>query len=343
MTAAQSLELIGQDPQARAAVVAMLRDYERRSAGGSRDVRAEVVGPIMDALFAKAGPVRKELSSGLVFEFLYRSQIARDFILSDPERPDHVWEPQTTRLLLHLSRQVSDAVIGGAYFGDQAVIVAGALRGRGVCHAFEPDADQAAMLAANARLNGLDNIRISTLGLWSTPDVRLSFGGADALAAPVVSEKGVPVTTIDAYAAEAGIAPGLIMLDVEGGELAILQGAEQVLRRHAPHLIFEVHRLYVDWSQGLRQTPIVRFLESLGYTLFAIRDIQSNLDLSSRPIELVPPQTAYLEGPPHGFNMVAVRDAAVLEGDLFRLAPGVSPKLLRHRDPRLHHPLGGLP
>src|SRR5207244_8711993 len=112
----------------------------------------------------------------------------------------------TTKLLLHLSRTVTDVIVGGAYFGDQAILVAGALRGGGTCHAFEADAHQAAMLERNAALNGLDNVRVNAIGLWSDSVTRLSFVGYDAMASTVPSQTGVPTTTIDDYAEAAGIA-----------------------------------------------------------------------------------------------------------------------------------------
>jgi FkbM family methyltransferase len=285
--------------------------------------------------------VRKELSNGLVFEFPYRSKIARDFVMSRPEKPDHVWEPQTTRLLVHLAGKVDDVVVGGAYFGDQAIPIANALRGRGTCHAFEADAEQAAMIERNASINRLENVRVNAMGLWSQPTT-LRLVGHDALAGAAESETGIAATTIDAYARERGIRVGLIMLDLEGGELHALRGASEQLARNAPYVVFEVHRSYVDWSRGLRNTEIVQFLSALGYTIHAIRDFQSNYDLGGRPIELVPIETAYLEGPPHGFNLFAFRDAAVIDDELFRVTPNVSPKLLFHRDPKLHHPAGGL-
>jgi hypothetical protein len=198
-------------------------------------------------------------------------------------------------------------------------------------------------LERNAALNGLDNVRVNAIGLWSDSVSRLRFVGSDALAGMVAADDGVPAITIDDYAKSAGIARvGLIMLDLEGGELHVLRGAARVLSDHAPHVVFEIHRSYVDWSAGLHNTEIVQYLGSFGYTLFAVRDFQSNYDLGGRPIELVPVETAYLEGPPHGFNVLALKDAAVIENDAFRITPNVSPKLLLHRDPKLHHPAGGL-
>lgn len=343
MTVEEALTTIGRDPAARASIVAVLQAFERLPANRFTTVRDDVTGPILDALHAEAGTLRKTLANDLVIEFPYRSKIARDFVMAVPERPDHVWEPQTTRLLLHLARDIGHAIVGGAYFGDQAIPIADAMRGRGTCHAFEPDSDQAEMVRRNASLNGLDNVEVRALGLWSDSETRLAFVGEDALAATVAASSGVPTTTIDRYAQESGIdRVGLIMLDLEGAELEVLRGAGRVLRDDGPAIVFEVHGSYVDWSNGLEKTDIARHLADLGYSLLAIRDFQSNVDLAGRPIELVPIETVYLEGPPHGFNVLALRDPAMVECDQFRIVRGVSPKLLFHRDPYLHHPVGGL-
>src|SRR4051812_49729599 len=114
----EALARLGACPIAREQVVAACRELEAKAGPAVRD---EVTGPIVDALHAEAGVVTKSLANGLVLEFLYRSKIARDFVLSAPPAPDHVWEPQTTKLLLHLARGARNVVVGGAYFGDQAV------------------------------------------------------------------------------------------------------------------------------------------------------------------------------------------------------------------------------
>lgn len=347
---ARALRTIGSDASLREHLLAACLAIERMPALRHTRIRDDVTGPIIDAMFAPSDVVRKELDNGLLFEFRNRSRIARDFILADPVRPDHVWEPQTTKLLLHLASKARHVIVGGAYFGDQAILVAHALGAAGICHAFEPDPGPRELLAQNARLNGLDNLRVNDIALWSASACRLRVVGDDALASTAEGAGGdesgtVPATSIDAYLDAAGIERvELIALDVEGGELAILRGAERRLSQPqgiAPHLVFEVHRSYVDWSNGLAQTDICRYLGSHGYTIFAVRDYQSNVDMRGQPIELVPPESAYLDGPPHGFNMVAVKEVALLQGEPFRVRHGVSPKLLLHRDPALHHPGGG--
>ena len=132
------------------------------------------------------------------------------------------------------------------------------------------------------------------------------------------------------------------MLDIEGAELPALEGAARQLgAAEAPVVVFEVHRNFVDWSNGLENADIIRVLSSLGYSMFAVRDIQSNYAMGDKPVELIPTEHVYLEGPPHGFNMVAVGDPAVFDSRFFRICRGVSPKLLPHKDPALHHPIGG--
>ncbi len=345
----RALRAIGADEAARGALLARLHEVERRLARPDFDVREQVTGPLIDALHEGLGPLCKRLSNGIEFHFHYRSKIARDFVMSPEAAPDHVWEPQTTKLLLHLGATARHVVIGGAYSGDQAILLARAMSGHGgVCHCFEPNGDQMAMLKLNAAVNGLTNLVFNQAGLWRSDDDRLVLVGEDSFAHPESARPGdpdaFPTVTIDSYGAARGVeAIGLIMLDIEGAELAALQGARRYLAQPAataPRLIFEVHRHYVDWSNGLENAEIVRFLAGQGYHLFAVRDYQSNVPMRGQPIELIRPEDTYLEGPPHGFNMLAVKDLAELQGPGFRFCAGVSPKLLRHRDPRLHQPCG---
>lgn len=346
-----ALERIARDEAWRTAFVRALVAFEGAIDAPGVDVREEITGPLVDALFDDDQVIRKTLSTGVTFEFLYRSKIARDFVMSMPEAPDHAWEPQTSRILLNLARRAQQVVVGGAYFGDHAVLIAREIAPRGgVVHAFEPNTAQRAMLARNAELNGLANIYPRPEGLWSDSNTNLKLVGYDSFASAEVAEDGAEdgfkTVTIADYLQAAGVNQlDLIVLDIEGAELDALKGAAPFLARpagQAPDILFEVHRHYVDWSDGLEATAIARLLTGHGYQLFALRDFNSNYDLSGRPIELIPAGALYLEGPPHGFNMVAVKDPKVFETAEYRIVRDVSPKLLRHKDPKLHHPLGGL-
>jgi FkbM family methyltransferase len=349
--ALNALARIAENEAWRRAFIRELLAFEAAIDAPGVDVREEITGPLADALFDDDQVIRKTLSSGVVFEFLYRSKIARDFVMSQPEAPDHAWEPQTSRILVNLAKTAEQVVIGGAYFGDHAILIAREIASAGgVVHAFEPNSEQRAMLTRNAELNGLSNIRPRPEGLWSDSSTSLKLVGYDSFATAEVAEAGADdgfqTVTIADYLAAAGIGRlDLIVLDIEGAELGALKGAEPFLAKpkgEAPNILFEVHRHYVDWSNGLPNTEIVRLLTDHGYAVFALRDFNSNYDLSGRPIELIPADAVHLEGPPHGFNMVAVKDPAIFETDAYRIVRDVSPKLLRHKDPKLHHPVGGL-
>lgn len=353
---AASLGNVGLDPMMRGRVVQLCRDIEselamsvaEQAVGSVRDL---VTGPVIDALFAQAGELTKALSSGVTFTFPYRSKIAREFVMAEPSSPDHVWEPQTTKVLCRLSAAAHTAVVGGAYFGDQAVLMAAAMPPGGQLWAFEPNDEQRGFLQRNADANGVaDRVHVEETALWSEAGVALRLEGDDALAHAELAERAtdgtVVTTTITDVMEAAGVDQlDLIMVDMEGSEEPALQGAAGFLRAEpaaAPSLIFEIHRTYADWSSGLAAVPLVAWVLDQRYSVFAIRDIQGNLDMDGQPIELVPWESVVLAGPPHGFNLLAVKDPRRIDllGDV-RTVEGVSPKLLPHKDPQLHAPVGG--
>lgn len=352
-----ALARVGANEQARQKMVAALREVESILMDLDFDARLEVVAPILDALHRNVDILEKKVRTApdlpvLNFKYYYRSAIARGLVLSRPEISDHVWEPQTTRILLHLSRDASALAIGGAYFGDHALLAGQMLQlskdtQAARIHCFEMNREQLDLCRVNARENGVSNLVYHHKALYSRSGVYLGLTGDDAAAcAREVSpgtDDAVASVTLHEVAQEHGHDRfQVIMLDIEGGELDALKGGEAFLRLppgEAPDIIFEVHRHYTDWTRGLENTDIVVYLRSLGYHVFALRDYQGNVDMRGYPIELIPPETAWLKGPPHGFNMVAVKKMSRLQGPQFRVVDNVSPKLLFHRDTALHAPL----
>jgi FkbM family methyltransferase len=348
-----ALAKIAVDPALRASFIQAILRWEQTEGIVRRGLRDAVSGPLVDALHAKDEILRKQLSDGTIIEFLYRSKIARELVLSVPEAPDHVWEPQTTRLLRKLVRRAATAVIGGAYFGDHVVLVAKEMQAqRGRVHAFEPCPAQREMLHRNLKLNQLDNVEVRGLGLWDTSRTTQLLDASDAygsLMKEVRPEHAVRIETVslDDYLGAQGVeAVDLVMLDLEGAEERALHGAARYLSMpadKAPNLIFEINREYVDWSPGLHRTEIVQWLTGLGYHVYCIRDIHANHDMKATPIEIVPCDDVYLEGPPHGFNMLAVKRPALMGEIGLRVVKGVSPKLFPHKDPAIFQPAGGMP
>ncbi len=344
----------GRDQRLRDEIFEGLRQAEGRADDASV-FRFEVRLPMIRSLMRGAATHRVVLKNGLIFDVGLDSRIEEALLLSASAHPDHVWEPQTTRLLVALGAEAEHVVVGGAYIGDQVLPIARAMaeRGReGMVHAFEPMEHPFARLLHHLKINGITNVQAHRLALWDRSHVALSLEGEVALASSLPVAGGhsggrpaVPSISIDDYVEANGIPSlGLIMLDLEGGEEKALAGAIKALSRpfpHAPHIVFEVHRSYVDWSPGLENTPIIKFVKSKGYTVFAIRDFHSNYSMEGRPIEVIPVDRVYLEGPPHGFNLLATKEPGLIQRLGLRVVEHVSPKLLLHKEPALHHPLDG--
>lgn len=92
----------------------------------------------------------------------------------------------------------------------------------------------------------------------------------------------------------------LLKIDVEGGELAVLRGARELLARCHPLVLVECTRSGLD-AHGVAAGDVFDFLVSeSGYELFLLRDwIGGHAPLSRRAFE-----TAQVY-PFHGFNFVA--------------------------------------
>lgn len=349
-TLAAALATVGRNKWFQDVVLKALRQAERE-ASDPAGFRWQVRRPLTLALL-DGGYHRVVLSNGLIYEVNADSRIEEALLLSVEANPDHVWEPQTTRLLVSLCKGVSHAIVGGAYIGDHVLPMARAMTtDGGTVHAFEPMERAFRRLVRHLEINEITNVVAHRLGLWDRDDVALSLEGPAALASSGVAESNgvdaVASVSIDGYVEASGLTSvGLIMLDTEGGEERALRGARKMLAfppSHAPHLIFEVHRSYVDWTDGLENTSVFKMLVSHGYETFAIRDFHDNYPMAGMPIEIIPADAVYLEGPPHGFNVLATKDRNLIERLGLRVVRDVSPKLLPDKDPALHHPLDGLP
>jgi FkbM family methyltransferase len=348
---AEAFEHLRSHPEQRALVIKGLLSVEDELLKASGlNVREKLTGPMVDAMHAHGETVVKSIASGLSFECGYTSKIIRDFVMAPNAMPDHVYEPQNTRLMVTLARGARHVLIGGAFIGDHTLPAAQAMGGGGVVHAFEVSPVNIGLLRRNMARNSIGNVRVNEIALWSDENERIGLKGEDSHASPYripIGDAGdsLPATTINLYGRQNAIAKlDVVLLDIEGGEIEALKGASNYLGMGpdaAPTVIFEVHASYVDWSNGLANADIVRMMTGHGYTVYALRDYNSNVDMTGFPIEFVDLSDIYLKGPPHGFNMVAVKDPGLISRLGVKVRKGVSPKLLKHGDPAFHAPIAG--
>lgn len=148
-------------------------------------------------------------------------------------------------------------------------------------HAFEPYTHAYEVLQANIHLNHLqDRIWAYPIAMFdelSLVDFRIAqpegiaglsqLGGAPASGRDYRVERHIALT-VDFFVQHWPIAaPDVLKIDVEGGELMVLHGAEQVLRRHHPVVIAE-YSAENSSRFGYHPDEMQAFLASLGYNHF---------------------------------------------------------------------------
>ena len=235
------------------AVYPGFRRFDFRGKGRLRDVL-----PV-----AERGDRVVDFPGGMRLRLDLRESLQRDFLFG-------LYDQHELRLLRGLLSAGGDMVDVGAHIGMYSVAAALALGDRGRVLAFEPNPDARAQLEGNLALNGCDNVTVSSSALADRPGESLlhvprtadpSFsslgGGRFAEAEPI----RVETTTLDAEVESLELEPAFVKIDVEGGELRVLDGAVRTLEAR-PTLLIEVG----SESAG----EVERRLTPLGYDAFVV-------------------------------------------------------------------------
>jgi FkbM family methyltransferase len=136
-----------------------------------------------------------------------------------------------------------------------------------VC-AFEPQLSHANCLAISARLNDFGNLETYQVMLGDEEGESELFVPAHSIHASAVSrQKNAESVTCRMYTIDGLVRreilpkPDVIKMDVEGGEIAVLRGAEQVIHTHSPAIVFESDVNMVRFGYDRQQ--IMAYLSTL--------------------------------------------------------------------------------
>lgn len=189
--------------------------------------------------------------------------------------------------LVRRDRSVIDI---GCWLGDNAVVWATFLDAeRARVHAIDPSVANLAFARSVATASGVGNIVwyeavcsdvsgeqvIPTGDLDHAMFVRASDGEGVSAFTTVTLDELLP------HAEHARL--GLLHVDVEGFELAVLKGAERIIRASRPLVLFEGHLRDEEDIVGVR-----RFLASLDYETFLINEVLPGCLLDCRNFLAVP-------------------------------------------------------
>lgn len=136
---------------------------------------------------------------------------------------------------------------------------------------FEPNPRTYKLLEYNASL--ASNIRCFCLGLSSRDgQATLNIDPANVGASSLTDRPGlrpsqhqvIELRTLDSIEEIQALPIGLIKIDVEGHELAVLEGGKELIKRNRPLILFEQHP--VDFENG--DSPVMERLRGMGYEKF---------------------------------------------------------------------------
>jgi FkbM family methyltransferase len=192
------------------------------------------------------------------------------------------WEPHVERALGELLRPGDTAYDVGANLGYFSAVMAQRVGSQGRVFAFEPVAQTFELLTLCRVLNGFSQMKAFEIALGSSNgNVDLTFSPMSLGQASIhqrqdsvdLSRARVPVRRIDDLVESGELPPPhLIKIDVEGNELAVIEGALRLLAEHQPALVFELNAAMSHHAGWTGQELAARLREASDYRFFLLTD-----------------------------------------------------------------------
>jgi FkbM family methyltransferase len=179
-------------------------------------------------------------------------------------------EPRATRLMSSCLRPGMVAIDIGANIGYFALLEARLVGRNGKVIAVEPVPENARVFLHNVKSNGYSNVRLEQIAISDRNGVlqlHLSAKSNWHSLNPVpwpTSDLPVQASTLDALLAGQSLSSvDLVRMDLEGHEIAVIDGMRETIEKHSPRLFVELHPHIVG---GKVMVQYLQKLEELGYT-----------------------------------------------------------------------------
>lgn len=194
--------------------------------------------------------VIKKTVAGVTFNLLVSDSTAKRWYDNTAE-----W-PEMNFLKAHLILPGDIVFECGGHHGCTTLFLARCVGDDGKVVTFEPSHENASIIEANMRLNGVANVVIESKAVGARTGTVIATGASNMRVAPVRRTASTPpgdheagllrrrrdiqMVSLDDYAGACNLYPTLIKIDVEGYEVEVLNGARGVLKRR-PKLAIEIH------------------------------------------------------------------------------------------------------
>jgi len=165
------------------------------------------------------------------------------------------WEFNCIRYLSKIVRNGQTILDVGAWNGPYTLLLSKLVGDGGKVIAFEPDSSAYTFLLENIKINNLKNTIAERIGLSNFTGksklviyrnvfgVRSQSISSLSLRNNEVKSKYeiIKITTIDKYCEENNIHPDGLIIDVEGAEGLVIEGARSIIKKFSPWILLEFH------------------------------------------------------------------------------------------------------
>jgi FkbM family methyltransferase len=189
----------------------------------------------------------------------------------------HDYEPVSTSAFLGALRPGMTVVDAGAHIGYYAVLAAKGVGESGVVHAIEPCRETAAVLQRNVDINHLRNVRVHVNAAGGTRAARTFQITGSSDSHGFYAHPNTPTlrtTTVEQIPLDEIVTGpvGVVMIDVEGAELEVLDGMKNIMA-NSPRLI-----MFAEWfpagmkSAGREPLELPEYLSRVGFSSIDVID-----------------------------------------------------------------------
>ena len=187
-------------------------------------------------------------------------------------------EPNELAFVGRFLRPGMVAVDAGANEGWFSTFMARRVGPDGLVLAVEPSQRERTRLVRNLSINGMGNVHVASEGLGAGAGHAVlhiadpEHNGQNTLGRFVyegvrsAGDVEIKLQRLDELAGQLGRRIDLIKIDVEGAELAVLRGAEQILKESKPVILFELLDAALR-AQGSSACEVLEFLKQRGFSI----------------------------------------------------------------------------
>lgn len=195
------------------------------------------------------------------------------------------YEPEIRQAILKFTKPGMVAYDIGANVGVFSFLFASIVGDNGIVYSFEPEENNYTCFRKSLEKNGKKNIILDKRAVGKTRGLEIFDRRGGAFSGRLVGKglyeitgnvRNVETINIDHVVENEGYrVPDILKIDVEGNEGMVIEGMKNILEKHSPILICELHS-----HLGESTDSVTGLLSSYGYAVFDIKDALSENNLN---------------------------------------------------------------